>query len=761
MKLATRGLISSAILYAALGSHSASAQESAEDVSPSRDAAEEIVVTARRREESLESVPISVSVLTGESIARQNISNVASLQYLTPSLTVTSNTDRSSNNYTLRGQGTTYGTDPSVVAYFAEVPIPGGGNADGSMFDIETVQVLNGPQGTLFGRNSVGGAVLFTPARPTNQFDGHIKIGYGNYQNEEQEGVLNLPLVDDKVLVRFGVSHRERDGFSRDALRGNRYDDLESTVGRVSVLLRPVDGLENLTTFNYSRFHSNGSAIKLSLVNPNGVVAAVFPDILAAAALQSSLGPRTTALSNDPIEKQQLVQLVNTTTVNLSDNVNLKNIASFTSWRQNRRHDVDGTPLPILEYVSAPGWGGVQANNQPAINQYTEELQFSGTAADKAIDWTLGGYFQHNDPKPTVARQLAFGGPPNWENRGDKLTSLAGYVQATLRVGALLPALEGLNLTAGYRYSHDERDDYTDISVPTGPTPVAGDPCVFSPVTTYPNCRIDYAHSFSADTYTFSADYQVTQGLMVYATTRSGFKSGGFNLGANPASGFASFEPEKVKDIEAGLKTNFDVGGMATRFNIALFRDKYTEIQRPVLVSAAPVSVYVINAAAATIEGIEAQAMVRLSDFSLSGTYSYLDAKYDDFNTPLGGNLTGTRVPYTPKNKFSLTAGYDHDFGADRGQIAATATWTYQSDYRNLDVFDPDVNVPAYRLLNGSVSWNRIMGLPLDFTVFGTNLTNKTYIVAKGNYYYTLGFTTDLYGEPRMFGGRLTFHFGS
>jgi len=750
--------VSLSVLAFGLFSQPATAQVAATE----QIASDAIVVTARRREESIDRVPVSVTAINAEQISKQNLSGVEDLQYLTPSLTVTSNTDRTSNNYTLRGQGTTYGTDTSVVAYFAEVPIPGGGNGPSSLFDLSNVQVLNGPQGTLFGRNSVGGAILFTPARPVNNVEGYGKITYGNYDEFSQEAVVNLPIVDDKVLLRAGFTHRKRDGFTRDVVNGTRYDNIDASAARVSLLIKPGGGFENLTTLNYSSFESEGAGIKLSLVNPAGVAGFVFPTLAQAAADQVAWGPRRTALSGDSLEKQRLIQLVNTTTVDIGDTTRLKNIVSYSAWRSNRRLDVDGSVLPVVEYVKSPSkWGNVQNNNQPAIDQFTEELQLSGTLADKMLDWTVGVYYQHNDPKHTVSRQRTFGGSPNWEDRGDKLTSKAVYAQATLDFGTLTPSLEGLKLTGGYRRTSDKRRDYSDNFYPVGATPAPGDPCALI-ANTYPNCLVRYARNFKAGTYTAALEYQATNELMFYATARSGFKSGGFNLAVNPASIVASFEPEKVKDIEVGAKGNFDLGAAKLRVSVAGFRDIYSDIQRPVVLSVTPVAVDVINAAKATIKGIEAQAGLNFaSGLSFSGSLSYLDAKYNRFVTPFEGDFSGTRLPYTPKIKASFIAGYEHDLDMNRGSLTATASYTYQSRYKNLDVFDPDVNVPSYGLTNVSLGWNKVMGSPIDLSAFITNVTNKTYIIAKGNWFYSLGFTTNLYGEPRMYGASLTYHFGS
>jgi len=721
----------------------------------------EIIVTARRREERLDRIPISMSVVSTDVIRRQNLSSVQDLQYLTPSLNVSTNTARSSNNYTLRGQGTTYGTDPSVVAYFAEVPIPGGGNGNGALFDLGGVQVLNGPQGTLFGRNSVGGAILFSPARPVDTFQGHVRVGYGNYGNFQQEAVINAPVIGDKLMLRAGIWHRERNGFTRDVLTGRRYDNINATAGRISLLFKPSSGFENLFVFNYSENEEHGTGAAISLVNPAGLAAFLFPTLPQLAAEQAARSPRRIAQTPGVSDHQLLLQFINTTTASLTDGIALKNIVSYTKFRSNVRFDVSGTPLPILYFAYTPGWGGPQNNNQPAINQLTEELQLSGSVADKALSWTVGGYYQKNTPVHSLQSVVAFGGPPVLTDRGDALRSIAGFAQGTLDAGALSPALQGLQMTLGYRYSRDRRRDYVDSYVMNTPSFETGGACALT-TGNFPNCRLDYARRFSASTYTAAVQYQIVPSTMIYATARSGFKSGGFTLGAPPSAGFAAFEPEKVKDVEAGIKSSFRVGDVGLRLSLAAFRDRYSNIQRPLLRNfGGVVTTYVINATKATIKGIETQGGVQLPfGLSFTGSYSYMKSRYGSFPTDQG-DFTGFPLPYTPKHKLSLSADQELPLGDDRGTLRFGANYTWQSSYRNLDVLDSDVRVPSYGLLNLTAGWKNVMGSNIDAELYARNMTDKLYIIGKGNYYYSLGFTTNVYGEPRMFGGSLTYHFGA
>ena len=224
-------------------------------------ALETIVVTARRINEDQQNVPIAITSLDREALRKLDVRTSYDLQRLAPSLNVTGGLGRNSETFTLRGQRETKqftgaGGGPAVVPYFAEVPTVGQG--PGNFFDLQSVQVLRGPQGTLFGRNTTGGAILFEPARPTNKFEGYAETTFGDYQRFDIEGVLNVPLVDDKLLLRVGGQRETRDGFTRDVGKKVDYDNRDNWVARASLLFTPNERFENLTILNLSEYDENG-----------------------------------------------------------------------------------------------------------------------------------------------------------------------------------------------------------------------------------------------------------------------------------------------------------------------------------------------------------------------------------------------------------------------------------------------------------------------------------------------------------------------
>lgn len=753
---ARRLLLASLVLCVSPLGLSAAVAQTTDETSQASFSKDDIIVTARREAEVIQRVPISITAIDSQTLERGTVTGLKDIQYFSPSLSVSTNNTRSTDNLSLRGVGTTFGTDPAVVAYFAEVPLPGGGGGAGNLFDLSDVQVLNGPQGTLFGRNTTGGAVLFEPKKPTDTFGGQVMVGYGNYNNFEQQAILNLPIIPGVLAVRAGISHRTRDGYTRDVVTGQDYDNIDFTAGRFSILFTPSAGIENFTTLNFLNRKEHGGSSVLHLVNP-AFYGTAFDAILAQ---QQAWGPRRVAYDGAELDRQKIFIATNRTQIDLGSEITFKNIISYSTYRNTSLIDVDGSTIPGISYFPTGEPGGLQNNGTPAFNQFTEELQLTGKALSRMLDWTVGAYYQHNTPKEnlTLQQNIIFGAPPEYASQGDDLVSKAIYAQGTLDFGAFSPSLEGLKATGGIRYTRDRRKDYA-----TRYFDVPGLPCEYVSGASGSDCRYDFAPKvFKATTWTLGLSYQVTPDTMLYATASRGFKSGGINLPAPPSDTYSAFGPEKVSDLEIGAKTKTHIGTMPLRASVALFREKFNDIQRALLFpSGTSFALYIVNASSATIKGAEAQVDIEPVDgLRLGARYSYLHSSYGTFKDPLSGaDYTGLPLPYTPKHKVTLLAGYTSNLG-DVGSLDLQATYAYQSSYRNLDAFDPDIVVKGYGLLSLSAGLNNIAQSGFDLSVFATNVTNKLYRVGGGNYYYSLGFTTSIYGEPRMVGARLTYHFG-
>jgi len=738
-------------------------------------ALEEVVVTARRREEKLQSVPITVTAFSPAQITEKNIVSGQDLTLAVPSLAINDNVGLGPG-FALRGQGDTIGAGPGVVAYFAEVPLVSGqtaigafqgGAGPGLFYDLENIQVLQGPQGTLFGRNTTGGAILISPQKPTNVFEGYGQITLGSYNWHEFEGAINVPIVDQKVLLRLSTDISMRDGYTTDVgpyFRGKDYDNQDFWSFRGSLMLRPTDDFENYTVV-FSRYsHTNGPGgslhaadLQTGILEPFGAAA-----VKAYLAAQEARGPRRTSLSDDQKNKEWNYGMVNVSRWDITENVTLKNILGF---------QVDNNAIGFTDrdYTSFARQDIVMPAGRQWANQseqYDEELQLSGKSLNDRLTWVLGGFLEFSHPigQPSFNVNSAMDGTPGnpflftIDIKGGVIErNQALYGQATYDLGGLWEALDGLKLTAGYRYSWDYKSAFSSIVIPA-----FGNLCAIGPGLG-PNCILTQNGHFHAPTWTFGLDYQVTPSTLVYVTGRRGYKNGGFNLSlAAINSPFSDFKPELVTDVEIGAKSEWELFGMKARTNFDAYHTDYGNIQSTVTITlnnlATPITE---NAASATIEGFEFEGtLLPFERTEISVNWGYMAAKFNKYFSPIGGDLSGVQFNYAPKNTLSLTARYHLPIDEDLGDLSLAMIYSLRSEENGgaTDYFQSS-RIEGYGLMNLRADWKSVYGLPVDVSFFANNVTDKLYVTQNAESFAPQGILGLNYGAPRMFGAQIRYHF--
>jgi iron complex outermembrane receptor protein len=762
-------------------------------------ALEEVVVTARRREEKLQSVPIAISVVSGDALTEHSISNAVDLGKLVPALN-TSETTRDLEGYEIRGMSnnnaSAQGQSPVITPYFAEVPYPtGDGGGPGRFYDLENLQVLKGPQGTLFGRNSTGGALLFQPRKPTNDYHGYISAEFGNYTDIDLQGAVNLPIVDDKLLIRIAGDRAQRDGFTKDVISGKELDNRDYWAGRASAIFRPVDDFENYLVVDSLYSHTNGSSEINGGLNPGAVLAtiplgalgnvpltlgtgplysgllnpatkvstaiagylaksfAILPtsQVLAAQALAQSLGPREVAAGNNPLLKLDSLGITDIARWDVSDNLTIRNILGYREFKLLTRYDSDGTALPILGQVTPSGW----AND---LAQYTEELQFQGKSLNDSLVWVVGafGLYAHTiGYSATVYDQL---GALTTTAVDPDTRSEAVYAQATYDFGNASDALEGLKLTTGYRFTWDYRS--------LGLNQVNGSGACSAPGADK-NCEVSVNSSGSQPSWNVSLDYQLTPDTLLYVTGRRGFRAGGLNSQSLIPSQI-SFKPETVKDVEIGVKSDWEFAGIKARTDVAAFHTDYANKQASEAYSASingtvVTTNLIVNAGNATIEGLEADiTLVPIKDLELTGNWAYTQAKYDQYLiVATGQTVPGATYPFVPQNKFSLGARYHLPLPDSIGDVSVSGTFSFNS-HQYLGVFPsdpPETTIGGnYSTIDLAADWKNVMNYPVDVSLFANNVTNTIYRIGGIPVYGVVGFASFFYGEPTMYGARLRYH---
>ena len=767
---------------------------------------EEIVVTARRREESQQTVPLAVTAFSSDDLRTKQINTAEDLQFHTPSLQVRSDGvfGGAQPNISIRGQrAVTLGGEPAVITYFADAPA-GSGALGRSLYDLKSIQVLKGPQGTLFGKNSTGGAVLYTPNRPGPEFGGSIEVRVGNYNLREVTPVINLP-VSDSLSFRLAGQFTRREGYTTNVVTGQDLDDRHSDAERLSILLDPTEWFENYTVLSYFSSNEKGPSSELHGIKPcvtvpnpafgfgpgqtpfdqvpiQGIADCFYgpqwdtmtatlqagfglpsyaqrgsPSLQQALATQQSLGIRKTQLDIDPSVRMKSKAINNTTTIQLGK-AKLKNIFTYEVLNSLLNSELDGSPFSIIS---------VTGGRQDPRRTLTDELQLSGTAFDDDLSWVTGAYYEHvkldiNDAggMANIFTDVPFVGQVLDQAAGNDDESKALYAQSTY---ALTPKLK---VTGGARYTWDDRR-YNSVGHYIS---ALGTTCMFYDSNGVPlsPCELASSRSFKEPTWTVALEYAATDNVFAYLTHRHGYKAGGFNV-TQPDINLNSFKPEKVNDLEAGLKADAHLLGRPIRSNIALFYSKYSDIQRLLTTfDGIATSSATVNAAKAHVYGAEVEVSYLAADsLMLSLFYTNLQSKYDEFTgTNSSGapfDASGNRFAYLPKNSGGLGVSLRLPISATAGELNVNANYFAQSEqsYSDLgDSLEPDALVAGYGLLNLSVDWHDVFLSGTDVSLFVSNVTDKEYVSLATSQLDGNGTSYYRYGEPRTYGLRLSYAFG-
>lgn len=803
-------------------------------------AAGEIIVTANRREERAQDVPISITAITAASIRERGLTNLQDLQASVPSLVVGPNGQASRDvmSPSIRGQSASFQGSPAVVVYMNEVPLPSaitlsGQGGPGSFVDLQNVQVLAGVQGTLFGRNTTGGAILLTPSKPTDKLEGYIQGGFGNYNMTELEAVLNLP-ISDKVRLRLVGASRDRDGFTHDVNWNKDRDDQHWRMARAGLWIEPVEGVTNYTLAYYGSSHSNGSGSIAKRFNTDYFVGlatrpipigggisyplgALVPNYNFCGAgtgpancsyytnlldRQEELGIRKTAHGVDDFAKLETWGVSNTTEVELTGTLKLRNIMSYAELKSYYSNDQDGTIAPIYNTGTT-----VESRTAPRdwYKLFTEELQFQGTALDDRLTYTVGGFYFKQSPRGTMKSysinvcglQQEAGCPIGYSQIAVTNESKALYAQTTLDFGAFAPALEKLRLTAGYRYTWDtvkgSTSSWSYYPLPGGNQLVTGCSWRNGAVTNaLTDCAFSAKLKSSSPNWTLGLDYRANRNLMVYAKVTRGYKAGGFNSYA-VYDNTRTFGPEKLTDYEAGFKSDFNAGGMRGRLNVNGFYLDYKNIQRAAgdyNLTTGGNGAITLSTASAVIKGVEVEAMFQPTEqVELGVNYSHLKAHYKSFKfdsnsgvwdctaqsitSPkafAGADMTCRPLQYLSPNILSVYGRVNLPVPESIGKVSLfmNYSWTDKQPTAPLStetfpdgtINEPGVLLPSFGLLNATLDWKNVAGSPVDVSLFATNITKKKYIISNTGTFQSIGAQSVMYGEPRMFGIRVRYSFG-
>ena len=739
----------------------------------------EVVVTARRKSESLQSVPTAVTAFTQTALTEKSVASAWDLSRTVPGLTVSADSGNGGlASFSIRGKGQNYGAAAgSVETYFAEVPlsapfqIP---TLPAQFFDLQSLQVLKGPQGTLFGRSTTGGAVLIVPQAPTDRFEGYARAQGGNFGDVQLEGAINVP-INDKAALRVAAFDWQRDGYmhtvagitdpsSGKVLPAQTYANQDETELRATLLLNPTDNLENSTiaTYHYDHTRSSGGA-GLNIIGygaPNGLGAFQTP----------GYGTRTTYTDTNLTKPASKIwALINTTTYKITPQLTFKNILGYidAAGYTNDASDSDGTPIGAVSInLDTPSRS---RKNQ----QLTDEVQFQGHNFNDRLSWTAGGLLDQTR-EPGGASSINYAsyvtnfGSTNSTFEQNTVNSESLFGSATYKVNSKL------NVSAGYRHTWDDVQFAQEQQA-------GGNPIMTGPLT-------HYETKLEGDTYNIDADYHVTNQLMVYGGYRRGYKHGGFNESqTDPA--LASFRPETVDDFYLGEKFDTRIWEMPIRINVEGYDDLYHDMQQSYLsFNGLQLTTVTTNVPETTFRGFDGDITAEPTPWlKVTGTYALIDAfitKWPD-HTLAGytGDLKSNPVPYVSRNKYTLSARLHLQLANNQGELALTPSVNYQDRFYTsalttqlpyaeeaaigglfcqgaplataiaCGTFNTVAHgggyVPGYATFDLRGEWNHILGSRFNGAITATNLTNKLYYTGNSST-LNIGVQADAYGPPRM-----------
>jgi iron complex outermembrane receptor protein len=735
--------------------------------SRARAALEQVVTTARKRNEDVQSVPGTISVLDAPLLRKLGVESLDDLAVAAPNLLVApDNVSSRTSRITLRSQvqnDTLITLDPAVGLYLDGVYVSRSAGSLLDLVDVERIEVLNGPQGTLYGRNTTGGAITVTANKPTSDFEGRLGAGIGlftnrpasgNGVNHDLSGVLNLPL-GERVAARFVLQSSGRAGYAENTLLDRDADDDRTLSWRASLAWQASDDVDVLLIHDGMRSRGNERMVQVAEIVPAGLdpsCSLADPDPVGAAACAINLflaGGRwgSAAFDGDPRRGEQNALTLTgepgrlatdvhgialITTARL-DGLALKNISAWRRLDQFSSFDFDGTRFDIGE--------AVQTDRQ---NQVSTEFQVVRDDPGAALDWVAGAIvLRESGRTDNTARALSFLNPTNpFSTTGRGVNSTAGvYGHAVWRFDEVFSLVGGARFTwERKRLVADSRDALVGCLVPDE----------FNVELASGGCRGEFAKDFSRLTWEAGVNARVSEEAMLFARVSTGFKSGGFNLRARAVKSFEPFKPERVLSVETGLKSAFWDG--AGRANLTLFYADYTNIQRTdFTIEGGNLTTFITNAASADVWGGELELDVAASEaLRLRGTLGVSVARYRKFDFG-GDDFSDKRFPLAPDYSATLAVIYTLPFDW------FDADWTFTGDvaWRGRayeDVANTEsLAQNAFGLVNLRLDVAP-RGSAVAVALYCRNLTNKTYRVTGTTFLDQLGWAFSQYGEPRRIG---------
>jgi iron complex outermembrane recepter protein len=681
---------------------------------------EEIVVTAQKREESVQRVPIAIAAYQVDRLEALGIANSANLAAITPGVTIDNIVGYAEVYIRGIGNDLTQGVDSSVALHLDGVYIPQLKEQLQDLVALERVEVLRGPQGTLYGRNATGGAVNIITKNPDlAKRAATVTLGVGNFSEKRGSLYLSTPF-SDTLAGNLAFSYKNHNPYDVNLTPGHALEDQRDLIARGKIRYRPSDALDIVLAANGSSHHDADSVFNQQL-NPNSV-GGLFGG-------RQTDEPNRTYNDITPFShsKFQLYSL------RVQADFAAMDVVSLTGYQRSsltNHTDFDATDAFVFNF-------GVDSKQ----SAYSQEFQFL-SKPDSKIRWIGGLYYLHNEFKWLVRQESPFFAALTPElvqigSTRDTTESASAFGEVTF------PFTDALNLTAGIRYTHEEKK-----------VPLA--------TVTYPGIP-SFDFSGASKTWTkltpkISLTYQINPDVMLWGSVGRGFKSGGFNT-SNPFA-LGPVNPEVLDAVELGVKS--DLFDKRIRLNAQIFHYKAKDLQVQFIPAT---GTQVQNAASSKLYGGEIELTAAVTEsLRLGANVAYLHGIYDDYAAAQGyppypgldanglAPATDLTTVHSPKYTANVTAEYVVQIG-NGDTLAFNGIYAYKDKYK----FDPlgQTEQPGYGILNGSIGYTTL-GKKLKVSVWGSNLTDEHFFSIKN--ISSVG-TFGSYAAPRTYGLTLTYDF--
>lgn len=733
-----RTILTASAALSALASVPAMAQEAPADEAAETQDSGEIVVTARRREESLIDVPISMSVVSGDSLVKSGAADITALQDKTPNLTL--QIARGSNSTLIafsRGVGQQdplWGFEPGVALYIDDVYVARPQGAVLDIFDVERVEVLRGPQGTLYGRNTIGGAVKYVTRRLGDDFKASFRGSYGSYNQIDLVGQVVVP-VGDTLSLGAAVAQYWRDGYGTNLTTGAEHYNKDVFATRLSAEFTPTDNI--FVRVAGDRVLDQSNPRHGTRLLPNGVDPIYAPTA-------SVYDTRAGIGDNNRVETRGLSV---TGEIGLSDELTFKTITAWRDGNTDTVIDFDNTILPTLDIPA-----------EYSDRQFTQELQF--LYEGERLQGVFGLYYLNGRASGAFDTVVGLA----------NLTTLTAGEVFTKSYAAFgdfsFDVSDQFKISAGLRYTRDEktgtvfRRNYTGIRSPR-----------FGNAAAVPGLiRSDYTNSrdFEKLTPRISLSYQPNADLNIYASYGKGYKSGGFDMRGDAIltpTTVNGYEPETIDSYELGMKGAFLDRTLFV--NLAGFFSNYKDQQVTIQVPALPsgIASFVDNAGKGEIYGFELETrMVPSRHFQASVVVGYTNADYKEFFTFIGGGTTPVDVSnaraFQNTPEWTANASFTWSNDVAGGVLAFTPSVSLRSDIQMFELATPALDQDGYALVEASLNWTSGDGR-YRLGIAGRNLTDARYRVGGYNFPGALTGNSVIgyYGPPRTVTGTFEIKF--